>query len=298
MIFGGMKMRAAVEASAVEPVAAIHDWSLWLRQIRAILRIEVKKNFWGRRAILIYMLAAIPVFLTFLVTFIDSHGSADIRRNWTGAQEVFAVIIYRGLILQTIVYFGCAWIFMNLFRGEVVDKSLHYYFLCALRREVLVAGKYISGLVASTVLFTMTTVGSLFFLYYARGYQASVDYLFDGPGIKQCLAYIGITILACVGYGAVFMVIGLFFRNPIIPALLAYGWEWVNFLLPPLLKKISIIHYLHSLSPIPISEGPLATVVDPTPAWISIPSMIIFTAVVLILASIRIRRMEISYGNE
>jgi ABC-type transport system involved in multi-copper enzyme maturation permease subunit len=293
-----MKMRAAVEASAVEPVAAIHDWSLWLRQIRAILRIEVKKNFWGRRAILIYMLAAIPVFLTFLVTFIGSHGSADIRRDWTGAQAVFAVIIYRGLILQTIVYFGCAWIFMNLFRGEVVDKSLHYYFLCALRREVLVTGKYISGLVVSTVLFTLTTVGSLFFLYYARGYQASVDYLFDGPGLKQCLAYIGITILACVGYGAVFVVIGLFFRNPIIPALLAYGWEWLNFLLPPLLKKISIIHYLHSLSPIPISEGPLATVVDPTPAWISIPSMIIFTAVVLILASIRIRRMEISYGNE
>lgn len=291
-------MTPAIEAQAVKPVAAGHDWSLWMRQIRAILRIEVKKNFWGRRAILIYLLAAIPVLLTFLLTIVDDQGSADIRERWTGAQEVFAVVIYRGLILQTIVYFGCAWIFMNLFRGEVVDKSLHYYFLCALRREVLVAGKYISGLVASTVLFTMTTVGSLFFLYYARGYPANVDYLFDGPGLKQCLAYVGITILACVGYGAVFMVIGLFFRNPIIPALMAYGWEWVNFLLPPLLKKISIIHYLHSLSPIPVSEGPLATIVDPTPAWISVPSMIIFTAAVLILASVRIRRMEIRYGNE
>jgi len=291
-------MRAAVEAQAIESVAAGHDWSLWLRQIRAILRIEVKKNFWGKRAMLIYLLAAIPVFLTFLLTFADPNASADIRQDWRSAQEFFALVIYRGLILQTIVYFGCAWIFMNLFRGEVVDKSLHYYFLCALRREVLVAGKYISGLVASTVLFTMTTAGSLFFLYYARGYQASMNYLFDGPGLKECLAYVGITILACVGYGAVFMVIGLFFRNPIIPGLLAYGWEWVNFLLPPLLKKISIIHYLYSLSPIPVSEGPLATLVDPTPAWISIPSMIIFTAVVLTLASIRIRRMEIKYGND
>jgi ABC-type transport system involved in multi-copper enzyme maturation permease subunit len=292
-----MKMRAAVEAQAVEPVVAGHDWSLWMRQIRAILRIEVKKNFWGRRAILIYLLTAIPVFLMFLLTVVDAQASADIRGNWASAQEVFAMV-YRILILQTIVYFGCAWIFMNLFRGEVVDKSLHYYFLCAVRREVLVAGKYISGVVASIVLFTMTTVGSLFFLYYARGYQASMNYLFDGPGLEQCLAYVGITILACVGYGAVFMVIGLFFRNPIIPALLAYGWEWVNFLLPPLLKKISIIHYLHSLSPIPVNEGPLATMVDPTPAWISIPSMIVFTAVVLILASVRIRRMEIKYGNE
>ncbi len=291
-------MTPAIEIRTAEPVAAGPEWSLWLRQIRAILRIEVKKNFWGRRAILIYLLAAIPVFLTALLTVVDSEGTADIRQNWTGAQEVFAAIIYWSLILQTVVYFGCAWIFMNLFRGEIVDKSLHYYFLCALRRETLVAGKYISGLISSTVLFTMTTVASLFFLYYARGYPANVDYLFDGPGLKQCLAYIGVTILACVGYGAVFMVIGLLFRNPIIPALLAYGWEWINFLLPPLLKKISVIHYLRSLSPIPVSEGPLATVVDPTPAWISIPSMIAFTAIVLTLAGARIRKMEIKYGAE
>ncbi len=292
-------MSAAVEVQETKPVSSGHDWSLWLRQIRAILRIEIRKNFWGRRAILIYLLAAIPVLLTFLLSVVDTeNGGADIRKNWPNAQMVFAMIIYRGLILQTIVYFGCAWIFMNLFRGEVVDKSLHYYFLSALRREVLVAGKYLSGLVASTVLFSLTTAGSLFFLYFARGYPANVDYLFDGPGLGQCLTYIGITILACVGYGAVFMVIGLFFRNPIIPALLAYGWEWANLLMPPLLKKISIIHYLHSLSPIPVNIGPLATVVDPTPAWISVPSMIIFTAVVLFLASVRIRRMEIRYGNE
>src|SRR6266511_2316691 len=134
-------------------------------------------------------------------------------------------------------------------------------------------------MVASVVLFRMTTDGTLFFLYFARGYPANVDYLFDGPGLRQCLTYVGITILACVGYGAVFMVIGLFFRNPIIPALFAYGWEWVNFLLPPMLKNISIIHHLLPLSPLPVSDGPLATLFDPTPAFISLPSMLIFTAV-------------------
>ncbi len=291
-------MSSMIEASAVKPAAAPSDWSLWLRQIRAILRIEVKKNFWGKRALLLYLLAAVPVLLMFLVVTIDRGSGADIRERWTMVQEGFAAYIYKGLILQTIVFFGCAWIFMNLFRGEVVDRSLHYYFLCAARREVLVAGKYISGLVASSVLFTLTTIGSLFFFYYARGYPANVNYLFDGPGLSQCLTYIGITILACVGYGAVFLVIGLFFRNPIIPALLVYLWEWANFLMPPLLKKISIIHYLRSLSPVPVSEGVLATVVDPTPAWISVPSMIIFTALVLALASVRIRRMEIRYGVE
>jgi hypothetical protein len=104
--------------------------------------------------------------------------------------------------------------------------------------------------------------------------------------------------LACVGYGAFFMVVGLFFRNPIIPALALYGWEWINFLLPPLLKKISVIHYLNSLVPIPLSEGPFAVVAEPTPAWISIPGLLIVTVLVLIVAGSRIRRMEIRYGSD
>jgi hypothetical protein len=54
--------------------------------------------------------------------------------------------LYHGFILRTVVFFGCAWIFMNLFRGELVDRSLHYYFLSAVRREVLVAASICQGL--------------------------------------------------------------------------------------------------------------------------------------------------------
>ena len=290
-------MRAAVESQAVEPVAAGHDWSLWMRQIRAILRIEVKKNFWGRRAILIYMAAAIPVFLTFLLSVVHSDGGADIRRDWTSAQTFFA-IMYRALILQTMVYFGCAWIFMNLFRGELVDRSLHYYFLSAVRRDVLVVGKYISGLVTSMILFTGTTVIAMLLLYFPHFYSQSVRYFTEGRGLGQLLTYAGITMLACLGYGAFFLVVGLFIRNPIIPALLLYGWEWINFLLPPVLKKISVIHYLNSLMPVLLSEGPFAVVAEPTPAWIAIPSLLGVTLLVLALAAYRIRHMEIRYGSD
>ena len=127
-----------------------------------------------------------------------------------------------------------------------------------------------------------------------RGWSCDVD----GAGLSQLFSYVLITILACIGYGAFFLVVGLFFRNPIIPALLLYGWEWINFLLPPLLKKISVIHYLNSLVPVPISEGPFAVVAEPTPAWIALPGLVIVTALVLILAGTRIRRMEIRYGSE
>src|SRR5207302_3424411 len=85
-------------------------------------------------------------------------------------------IIYNALILRTVVFFGCAWIFMNLFRGEIVDRSLHYYFLSAVRRDVLVAGKYFSGLVTSIILFTVVTVVSMLLIFFPHFYSASVRF--------------------------------------------------------------------------------------------------------------------------
>src|SRR6185369_3208391 len=185
-----------------------------------------------------------------------------------------------------------------LFRGEIVDRSLHYYFLSSVRREVLVAGKYFSGLITALILFTSVTVVSMLLMFFPHFYSASMRFFFEGPGLTHLLTYAGITMLACIGYGAFFIVVGLFIRNPIIPALLLYGWEWLNFLLPPLLKKISVIHYLNSLVPLPMQEGPFAVVADPTPAWIAIPSLVIVTAIVLVISAYRIRRMEIRYGSD
>jgi ABC-type transport system involved in multi-copper enzyme maturation permease subunit len=269
--------------------------ALWFRQIAAILRLEVRKNFIGKRAILLYLLAAFPILL--MAALSVQFGSRESNPNNIGEANIIFANLYEGLILRTIIFFGCAWTFMNLFRGEVVDRSLHYYFLTPVRREVLVFGKYFSGIVATLVLFTITTAGSLMFLYVCLG-SSGMDYLTKGPGKGQAMTYLGITWLACVGYGAVFLVIGLFFRNPMIPALIAYGWEFINFLLPPVLKKISVIHYLHSLAPVPVSEGPFAMVAEPTPAYLSIPGLLIFTGAVLALASYRIRRMQITYGGE
>jgi len=284
-------MSAAVE---VVPHKS-NDWALWFRQVRSIFRLEIEKNFLGRRSILIYMIALLPLFPLVIFALVTPPG-----REWQDINfyHQFYANMYNGLIMRTVVFFGSAWIFMNLFRGEIVDRSLHYYFLSAVKREVLVVGKYISGLVTSIILFTVTTVIAMLLLYFPHVYSQSVRFFTEGRGLLHLLAYVGITMLACLGYGAFFLVVGLFVRNPIIPAILLYGWEWLNFLLPPLLKKISVIHYLNSLLPVPIYEGPFAVVAEPTPAYIGIPSMLGVTLLVLILAAYRIRHMEIHYGSD
>lgn len=288
-------MSSAIEAAPAKTEQTASHWSLWLRQIGAIFRMEIEKNFLGRRAILIYLLAFLPLFPLMILALFTPPGNE--WRDFNNYSLIYSGL-YNALILRTVVFFGSAWIFMNLFRGDIVDRSLHYYFLSGVRREVLVAGKYFSGLVTSVVLFTFTTVVAMLLLYFPHFYSQSVRYFTEGRGFGQLLTYAGITILACVGYGAFFLVVGLFVRNPIIPALVLYGWEWINFLLPPLLKKISVIHYLNSLVPVPLNEGPFAVVAEPTPAYIAIPSMLGVTLIVLALAAYRIRHMEIRYGSD
>src|SRR5687768_16947433 len=173
-----MRTESNVMPVNAKPVVA-SSWSLWTRQIFAILRLEIKKNFLSRRALLLYPIAGLPLFLLTMLALFPPQ--TDEMANFGMLNQVYAAV-YGGLILRTLVFFGCAWVFMNLFRGEVVDRSLHYYFLSPVRREVLVVGKYLSGLIATIVLFIITTVASMAILYFGIHPAESQQYFFGGDG--------------------------------------------------------------------------------------------------------------------
>jgi ABC-type transport system involved in multi-copper enzyme maturation permease subunit len=270
--------------------------NLWLRQAAVVARYETPKSLLRGRALPLYLLAALPIFVVVLMTLWNQLGDEISELESLGGAAMVYAHIYQ-FILRVVVYAGCVWIFMNLFRGEVLDRSLHYYFLAPIRREVLVAGKFLSGLAGATILFVGTTVASLILLHVNFGTKG-IQHLLTGPGAAQLWGYVGVTLLACIGYGAVFLVIGLFMRNPIVPALLIWVLELANPYLPSLLKKISVIFYLNSLLPIRLDEGPFALIADPVPAWLAVPGLLVFTTAVLIAAGLRIRRMEIVYGAD
>ncbi|MDH3285155.1 MAG: hypothetical protein OEQ13_10475, partial [Acidobacteriota bacterium] len=105
-------------------------------------------------------------------------------------------------------------------------------------------------------------------------------------------------VLGCVGYGALFALIGLLFKNPIVPALVIWLYELINYLLPPLIKKVSVIYYLESLRPLQLGTGGFAIVGQPTSPWVSVPGILAVTVVLLALAAWRLRRLEIDYSSE
>lgn len=350
-----------------------------LAQISAVFRLEVRKSFFARRSLWVYLLALAPLLLFFgytvqtrmesaqrqqlaaqnqkpltaadfaaihrgmseaevlsrlgppprRITFRqrrrDTHDNIVVDQNqwyrYSDGSTDYSIVIANGTVgrirsntapsvndlettfagifqfffLRLAVFFGCLGIFMNLFRGELLDKSLHFYFLAPLRRSRILAGKFLAGLAAAITIFCLSVALQLFTL--AR---------LTGNSLPHAASYIAITALACLGYGAVFLAAGLLFKNPVAPAAALLVWESLNPFLPALLKKFSVIYYLGQLSPVSVASGPgtsalfalLVSTPDPISPLAAILGLILLTALVLAYATRRVRTLEIDYSSE
>jgi ABC-type transport system involved in multi-copper enzyme maturation permease subunit len=288
-----MSETLAAPTPAASGRGRVHD--VRLRQTWAVLRLELRKGFLGRRALWLYLLAAAPVFILALRAILPQ--AVEDPSDVAGATE-FLAHLYQSFLLRVVLFLACVAVFGNLIRREVLDRSLHYYFLSPMRREVLVVAKYLTGVAVTAVLFGLSTV-ACFVLAYAPHESAAVrQLLFGGGGLGHLGSYLLVTFLACVGYGGLFLLFGFYFRSPAVPALAVFGWESVHFLLPPLLKKTSVIHYLQSLCPVPIDEGPFAFLSESPAPWVSVLGIFALAAVTLTLSAWKIRRMEIKYEED
>ncbi|PYX51231.1 MAG: hypothetical protein DMG79_03690, partial [Acidobacteria bacterium] len=223
-----------------------------------------------------------------------------------GDDSIMFAGVFQFFFLRLAIFFGCLGIFMNLFRGEILDRSLHFYFLAPIRREVLMAGKFLAGLLATCVIFvTSELLQTIAFLWHFPPSVRDV-YLYHNHGLENAAIYLGVTALACVGYGAFFLVAGMLFRNPILPAAAILIWEGINPFLPGILKHFSVIYYLKSLCPVNIPSAPdippiLALLVsnsDPVSAPAAVLGIMIVALIALYASSIQVRRMEINYTSE
>ena len=273
---------------------ASQPWRLWTSQLGTIVRMELRKNFLTKRGFWIYLLAFAPVPIIALHAVVD-------RRTPLRDDTLVLAGIFQFYYLRLAIFFGCMGIFTRLIRGEMVERSLHFYLLAPVRREVLVLGKFFAGAITATAFFGFAVASAFAFMYMGHG-PAGLQYVFDGPGMGQLASYLGITLLACVGYGALFLALSMVFRNPIVPGIVLLGWETINPILPGLMQKLSVIFYLRHLTPVDVpAEGVFAlltVVTEPVPAWAAAAGVICVAAVVLVFACYRSRGLEISYTTD
>jgi hypothetical protein len=363
---------------------------LWWAQIRSVIRLEMKKTFFAKRGLWVYVLALLPFLLFIGHAIASSHrqsrraqiasrnekpltsqdlqsiktgmtkdevlsilGKPPVFFRWTnqkplpeggvvkelhenyhysdGANDLWVELaddkvervnyeagadvgedaitfagVFQFFYLRLAVFFGCLGIFMNLFRGEVLDRSLHFYFLAPIRREVLMVGKFLAGLLATCVIFITSELLQFVLFTWHFTPTARDLYLYHNHGLAHAAAYLGVTALACLGYGAFFLAAGMLFRNPILPTAAILIWEAINPFLPPLLKQFSVIYYLKSLCPVSVPTPPgtpplfamLISNPDPVSSVVAVLGVMTVALLALAASSLQIRRMEINYTTE
>lgn len=352
-------------------------WSFRVRQALIIARLELRRVFFAKRSLWVYLLALFPL-LPFtghglsvsyrrqqwastvtprekLETVSEGQTLEEVRRalgkpvrerDWTDREDkienlwmtyydgqrrhslhfrngilqdidsdplvdfdedraIYATM-FQNFYLRLAIFFGCLGIFMNLFRGEMLDKTLHYWLLAPARRETLLAGKYLAGLAASSLIFA---AGTAICFYGTLWYQdaAELRNYWATQGPAHLFWYIAASALACVGYGSVFLAAGLLVRNPIIPAAVLLLWESIHGFLPAMLQKFSVLYYVQSICPVPAVpfDGDTPALVkllfapsEPAPAWQAAIGLCFVTLLVLWAAARAVRRLELQYGTD
>ncbi len=271
-------------------------WSLWWIQARRLTRIEIRRNLFTRRAWWIYFLAFIPMVIILIHLLIDTHSGSGLSDD----TEVLAGVVQLYYV-RLGIFFGCLGIFSRLIRGEMIERSLHYYLLSPVRREVILLSKFFAGAVSAVVLFGGAVIADFLLMYSGYG-AAGQDYMWHGPGLGQLEAYLLIVVLASLGYGSIFLLLSLMFRNPMPGAMLLLGWEAINPVMPSLLQKFSVASYLRHLMPVSVpAEGVFALLTvetEPVSAWIAVLGLLALIAAVLVYSCVRIRRLEIRYTTD
>jgi len=85
-------------------------------------------------------------------------------------------------------------------------------------------------------------------------------------------------------------------------AMLVFGWEAINPVMPSILQKISVASYLRHLMPVSVpGDGIFALLsveTEPVPGWVAALGLLVLIAVVLSYSCYRIRRLEIRYTTD
>jgi len=268
------------------------NWNLGIRQTLTIVKMELARYILARRWLGVYLLAFAPVALLLAIVL----GVNPSKSPSTANQSMIFAFLFQTFILRMSIFFSCALVFTQLFRGEILEKTLHFYLLAPVRREVLALGKYLAGVVATGLIFTTTTVLENLLLYSIV--PSGTSFFLEGPGISYLARYVVVVILACCCYGGIFTLTGLLFRNPLVPAFIVAMWEAFYFILPETLQKVTVMHYLQSLLPLVIDRGPFSVIIDPTGPILSVVILLVVAAVFVWVTGMVLSRAQVSYSAD
>ncbi|MYN68109.1 MAG: ABC transporter permease subunit [Acidobacteria bacterium] len=260
---------------------------------------------WSRRTVFMALVAGGPVLIAVLLralaslaAFDEGAGQIAGRPVSLAGPDIFGLMIWTFYLRFTVpvlgVFYGTA-----LIADEVEDRTVTYLFTRPVARGAVLAGKYLAYLVCTAVVVLPSVVLVYFLVVPLLGGDIGRNF----PALLVDLGLIGAGLAV---YGAVFALVGAWFRRPLLTGLVfVFGWEPLVVVLPGYMKHLSVAYYLQGLAPHAMPQGDALSVIQalltsvqtPLGTWVNLFALAVIWVAALAAAMRVVERREYVLGQ-
>jgi ABC-type transport system involved in multi-copper enzyme maturation permease subunit len=217
----------------------------FIRAAREVFALSLEGFVWNRRSALMALLLGLPLLFAVVYRLVVA---AKLQARVSGFDLYGAVVATYDL--RNVVPLCALFYAASLVADEVEGKTLTYLLTRPVQRASVLLGKFAAYVVTALVFVWPVTVLTFFLLATSRGVAGL------GSRVPVLFQDLGVIALALLAYGALFTLLGVLVKRPVIPGLLfLYGWELLSNL-PGYLPRFTLAAYVRSLlSHRPPQEG-------------------------------------------
>lgn len=208
-----------------------------------VFDLSLGQMLWSRRSIFMALVVGAPVLIALAVrVVVGLAGNLQVGGGQVMGPAIFGGIIW-GIYLRFAVPILAVFYGTGLLADEVEDRTITYLFSRPIPRGAVMLGKYLAYL-ACTVMVVLPSVMLVFLLIIPVG-GGRIAAAFPDLVTDLALLALGLAV-----YGAVFALVGAWFKRPLVVGLLfLFAWEPVILVVPGYLKRLTVMYYLQALVP-------------------------------------------------
>lgn len=195
-----------------------------------------------RRTKVFILIGLLPVAMAALIRIPQAFSQSEYIRGMTVFSNMIMVFYLQFFILILALFFGS-----SVCSEEIESKTLTYLTTRPVGKSAVVLGKYAAYL----LLMSFIVVAGIILAFIILNFEN----LLDLSLYKVLFRDIGVLLLGLICYTAFFTFLGSAIKKSILFGLIfAFGWENVIQYFPGSTQKFTIVHYLKSLLPAPVSD--------------------------------------------
>jgi ABC-type transport system involved in multi-copper enzyme maturation permease subunit len=208
----------------------------FLAGARGVFDLALEGMVWSRRSLMMALLLGLPLAFALVYRFaLLAHLPARLT-GFDLYAVVVAVYYVRNVLPLAALFYATA-----LVADEVEGKTLPYLLTRPVQRSSILAGKFAAYLVTTLALTLPALVASFLLLVTARGLAGT------SAAVPDLFRDMGAVAATLASYGALFTLLGVLLRRPVIPGLLfLFVWELAANL-PGYLPRLTLTAWLRSL---------------------------------------------------